>query len=160
MLSRLSRGLSCANVVATLALFVDIGNSEIQSGDVKDNTINTFDVHSFLGEDVVDETLTGTDLKNGTLNDEDVGQAAYVSFNANVGTVPADTCIFRTISGIDAQGDHLLLTPDFNTSVSVLFYSIASRSDEGSAMLQVCNTLPVDVADGNTKLNLLVFDAQ
>ena len=28
------------------------------SGDIQDNPVNTFDVHSFLGADVVDESLT------------------------------------------------------------------------------------------------------
>ena len=47
---------------------VDIGNNEIGSGDVKDNSVNTFDVHSFLGVDVVDNTLTGDDIDESTLN--------------------------------------------------------------------------------------------
>ena len=46
---------------------VDIGNNEIGSGDVKDNSVNTFDVHSFLGVDVVDNTLTGDDIDESTL---------------------------------------------------------------------------------------------
>ena len=44
----------------------DVGNGEIGSADVKDNSINTFDVHSFLGADVVDGSLTGDDIGDGT----------------------------------------------------------------------------------------------
>ena len=36
--------------------------------DVKDNSINTFDVHSFLGVDVIDNSLTGADVDESTLN--------------------------------------------------------------------------------------------
>ncbi len=42
-------------------------NNSIHSGDVLDNTINTFDVHSFLGADVVDNSLTGADIDESTL---------------------------------------------------------------------------------------------
>jgi hypothetical protein len=66
------------NVVAYLALFValggtsayaantvfstDIVDGQVNSADVKDNSLNTFDVHSFLGVDIVDGTITGADL--------------------------------------------------------------------------------------------------
>jgi len=46
---------------------VDVGNGEIGSNDVKDNSINTFDVHSFLGADVVDDSLTGADVDESSL---------------------------------------------------------------------------------------------
>ena len=46
---------------------VDIGNNEIGSADVKDNSLNTFDVHSFLGVDVVDNSLTGADVQESSL---------------------------------------------------------------------------------------------
>ena len=98
MLRKLSRRLTYANIVATLALIVavgtgsayaantvfstdivdgevksvDIGNNEIGSGDVKDNSINTFDVHSFLGADVVDETLTGADIATGGVGSTEI----------------------------------------------------------------------------------------
>ena len=87
MLRRLSSRLTYANVMATLGVFiasagaptpptpsfssdiidgqvksVDIGNGEVNSADVKDQSLTTFDVSTFLGADVVDNTLTGADI--------------------------------------------------------------------------------------------------
>jgi len=58
---------------------VDIGNNEIGSSDVKDGSLNTFDVHSFIGEDVIDGTLTGADLANGSIGLTQIGTAAVAS---------------------------------------------------------------------------------
>ncbi len=76
-----------ATVVAYLGLFValggtgayaantirssDIVDGEIGSADVKDNSLNTFDVHSFIGEDVIDGTLTNADIKDFSLGNGD-----------------------------------------------------------------------------------------
>ena len=46
----------------------DIAANAVDSARVRDNTLNTFDVHSFLGVDVVDNTLTGADVDESTLN--------------------------------------------------------------------------------------------
>jgi hypothetical protein len=46
---------------------VDIGDNEINSAYVKDQSLSTFDVHTFLGVDVVDGTLTGADIGDGSL---------------------------------------------------------------------------------------------
>ena len=94
MLRKLRSRISYANVVATLALFVavgtggayaantvfstdivdgevksvDVGDAEIKSADVKDQSLTTFDVSTFLGADVVDNTLTGDDVDESTLS--------------------------------------------------------------------------------------------
>ena len=94
MLRKLSRRVSYANVMSTIAVFVavgtggayaantigstdiidgqvksvDIGNGEVNSADVKDESLTTFDVSTFLGSDVVDNTLTGADVNESTLN--------------------------------------------------------------------------------------------
>ncbi len=47
---------------------VDVGDGEIKSADVKDQSLTTFDVSTFLGADVVDNTLTGDDIDESTLN--------------------------------------------------------------------------------------------
>ena len=47
---------------------MDIGNGEVNSADVKDQSLTTFDVSTFLGADVVDNTLTGADVDESTLN--------------------------------------------------------------------------------------------
>ena len=71
------------NLVGFLALFValggtgayaantigstDIVDGEVKSADVKDQSLTTFDVSTFLGADVVDNTLTGDDINESTL---------------------------------------------------------------------------------------------
>ena len=73
MLSRLSRRLSYANVMSTIAVVVAVGtgsayaantirstdivDGEVKSADVKDQSLTTFDVSTFLGADIVDGTL-------------------------------------------------------------------------------------------------------
>src|SRR4051812_5052216 len=88
----MSERLSYANVVSTIAVFgvltggtayaastigssdiidgqvksVDIGNGEVNSADVKDQSLTTFDVSTFLGADIVDGSLTSADVAPGT----------------------------------------------------------------------------------------------
>ena len=139
---------------------VDIGNNEIGSADVKDNSLNTFDVHSFLGADVVDGTLTGADVGDGTLKDEDIAKGTFVNFAANIGSIAAQSCDGRIVTGVDAQGDHLLLTPDENTASLFLTYTIGYQPGGSNAILRVCNPTTAAIDDGNTNFNLLVIDAQ
>jgi hypothetical protein len=132
---------------------VDIGNNEIGSGDVKDNTINTFDVHSFLGVDVVD----------GTLEDQDVGQATLVNFVATIGQMPPDGCNTIPLDGVfgpdvEATGDHLLLTPSQVDAHFLIDYDI-KYAPAGDAQIIACNDSTATVDDGTTHFNLLVFDA-
>jgi len=166
MVSRLRSRLTYANVMSTVAVFgvlaggtayaantirsTDIVDGEIGSADVKDNSINTFDVHSFIGADVID----------GTLEDQDVGQGAFVGFTAVIGTIEANSCKDLPISGINAQGDHLLATPNWDSSTGRVIYSIQWQAGNTTAQLQACNPTPTDAAEGNVFFNLLVFDAQ
>ena len=185
MRSRLSRYFK-DNVVAFLALFValggtsayaantvfstdivdgevksvDIGNGEVNSADVKDQSLTTFDVSTFLGADVVDGTLTGADIGDGTLKDEDIAKGTFVNFVASIGTIAAQSCDGRIVTGVDAQGDHLLLTPDQNTSSLFLAYSIGYQPGGSNAILRVCNPTTAAIDDGTTNFNLLVFEAQ
>ena len=170
---------------------VDIGNNEIGSSDVKDNSINTFDVHSFIGADVVDGSLTAADLaissvdsaeirnfsvanvdirnnsvetsvvEDGSLNDEDVGQTTLTDFSATIGVVPATTCVYRTVTGVSAGGDHLLLTADTTDAAVGLIYSAEYNPDGvDAARIKVCNPFAAGIDDATTHFNLLTFDAQ
>ena len=175
MLSKLRSRLTYANVVATMALFValggtayavntvgssdiidgqvktaDIGNGEVGSADVKDNSLNTFDVHSFLGVDIVD----------GSLDDQDVGQGTFVNFAGEIGTVPAHGCVDRAITGINAQNDHLVLTPANNDSSPGVVYDILFSTADEFAVIHACNATGSSINDATTHFNLLVFDAQ
>jgi hypothetical protein len=51
---------------------VNIGDGEVRSADVKDESLTTFDVSTFLGADVVDGTLTSADIKDGSLGNGDL----------------------------------------------------------------------------------------
>jgi hypothetical protein len=57
-----------ADIVDGEVKSVDVGDGEIKSADVKDQSLTTFDVSTFLGADVVDNTLTGDDIDESTLN--------------------------------------------------------------------------------------------
>ena len=168
---------------------VDIRNDDIQSGDIKDNSINTFDVHSFLGVDVVDGTLTGADVQDGSLtgfdiqdgfigqgeladgavnsakvadgslDDQDIAQATFVNFEANIGPVATGFCATKEVTGINASGDHLVLTASQSDASPVLSYT-AEYAANGSAWIKVCNAANFNVDDGITHFNLLVIDAQ
>jgi len=169
---------------------VDIGNGEVGSADVKDNSLNTFDVHSFLGVDVVDGSLTGDDISNGTLttldvafgslnsddildgtltgadiangvlNDEDIGQSSAVNFGANIGTVNATSCVNRAVSGLNASGDHLLLTPSTFDAHGALIYDARYNVSTHDVTIHVCNFSNATIDDATTTFNLLVIDAQ
>ena len=118
---------------------VDIGNNEIGSADVKDDSINTFDVHSFLGVDVVDGSL------------EDRTSAGLFG--------PGGACVDLIFTGVDAQGDHLLLTPSATNADNALQYTAMYRSLNGNCAA-LCNPTASPVDDGFTNFNLLVFDAK
>jgi hypothetical protein len=105
MLRRLSRRLSYANVMSTIAVVVavgtgsayaantvfstdivdgevksaDVGNGEILSADVKDQSLTTFDVSTFLGADIVDGTVTSEDIAPFTIRNQDIDSSAVDS---------------------------------------------------------------------------------
>ena len=148
----------------------DLGPNSVGSSEIANGSVNGFDVEngSVQGIDITDDSLTGDDIDagsvlggdigDGTLNDEDVGQGTFVNFAADIGLVPANTCVYKDITGINAQGDHLLLTPSNNDSF--LIYGIQYRSGQEFARLQVCNPFSFTANDEITHFNLLVIDAQ
>jgi hypothetical protein len=99
-------------------------------------------------------------INNGTLNDEDIGQTTLVDITGSVGVVPARSCIDRSISGINAAGDHLLLTPEHGGFGHNLSYEVHYRPDTEAAFLHVCNPTNADINDEAVGFNLLVIDAR
>jgi hypothetical protein len=182
MLRKLRSRLTYANVVATLALIVavggtsayaantinstdivdgqvksvDIGDAEIKSADVKDESLTTFDVSTMLGVDVVDGTLTEADIKNGSLTANDVAENSF-NVAVNVGDVPPHACTYAPINGVAAEGDHMVLTPNYSDSFQNLFYGIEYRNGTDTAELKACNPTDTVRGDGITHFNLLVF---
>ena len=121
---RLRRRLTYANVTATLALVIavaggtayaadTIGSSDIINGQVKSPDIGTGQVQSVDVRDdaLADGGLGSADIANGQLNDEDITQGTFVNFEAHIGTLSANGCRMDAINGVDAKGDHLLVTP-------------------------------------------------
>ena len=72
--------------------------------------------------------------------------------------MPANGCTVGTVTGVNAQGDHLLLTPDRTTTNIPLIYSV-EYTDEESVEIQVCNPTSSSLSANNVDFNLLVFDA-
>jgi hypothetical protein len=183
MLRRLSRRLTYANVVATLALIVavgtggayaantigssdiidgqvksaDVGDGEILSADVKDQSLTTFDVSTFLGADVVDGTLTGADVQDGSLTARDVGETQIANFEVGVPAVLAHRCTYTSVSLGVAGAAHMLLTPSFFDSSSFLTYGIEYSPSESFAYLKACNPTDSAVSARTTHFELLVF---
>jgi hypothetical protein len=128
----------------------DYGIGSVSGARIQDNNVTTLDL--------ADGAVFGNDIRDFSLNDEDVGQGTFVNFAADIGLVPANSCVYKDITGINAQGDHLLLTP--NNNDSFLIYGIQYRSGQEFARLQVCNPFSFTAQDEITHFNLLVIDAQ
>jgi hypothetical protein len=166
------RHLSYANVMVTILAFIVLtgGTAVALNGT---NTVFTDDIANdtqpasggnpaggLVAADLRAGSVGSSEVANGTLNDEDVGQGSFVNFNAFVGQVPANDCNTQVITGINARGDHLLLTPSGDDSNVHLSYFVKYRTDDESAYLKACNATNVAADDGMTHFNLLVFDAQ
>ena len=98
---------------------VDIRNDDIQSGDVKDNSIKTFDVHSFLGADVARRSLAGGDIG--------IPQVTGSGWEIQIGVVNAElVSTYRSLNGLDGYSDHLdhiFIQPHFSNSSFSLIYT-------------------------------------
>jgi hypothetical protein len=136
----------------------DIGNNQVYSADVRDDTLPN---GGLVSADLKNnQAVRSADVANGTLNEEDVGQASLDNFAVDVGGVDAHQCAAFTIGGLHAELDHLLLTPSAHDSDPLLDYSIKYDPTGEDPALLACNRNDFDVDDGESHFNLLVFDAQ
>jgi hypothetical protein len=186
MLHKLRSRLTYANVISTLALFgvlaggtayaansvfsadivdgevksVDVGDNEIKSADVKDQSLTTFDVSTFLGADVVDGTLTGADIGDGSLKDEDIGEGASVNLAVSIGSVPAQDCTGASVTGLNAKGDHVLLTPSGDDANADLSYTAEYQNTliDDRFFIVACNPTAAPINDNTTHFNVLVIN--
>jgi hypothetical protein len=162
------------NAVAYLALFVALGGTSayaantIATGDIVDNQVTTADVRNdnlgfggLYAADLGAKSVGSSEVSDGTLEDEDIAQAGGVNvhFLGTIGLVPAHNCIVRTITGANAQGDHLVLTPNAETASQLLTYTATYSSAGGDVYISACNPTNADVDDGTTRFNLLEIDA-
>jgi hypothetical protein len=156
----------------------DIVDNEVFTTDVRDDTLGFGGLkHQDLGSgsvgsseiipfsinegDIASNVLASRHINDGTLNDEDISQGTFVNFTGNIGTVPAHNCVERRVTGVNARGDHLLLTPNYETATTGrLVYSAEYTSDDESMLIQACNPTGASINDGTTNFNLLVIDAQ
>jgi hypothetical protein len=104
--------------------------------------------------------VQGADVRNGTLNDEDIAKGTFVDFPAVVGSVNAHSCIEKQITGVGAQGDHVLLTPSWQDSSADLTHAAEYRAAIEAVELHVCNPTDTVVDDGTSHLNMLGIEAQ
>jgi hypothetical protein len=128
----------------------DYGIGSVSGARIQDNNVTTLDL--------ADGAIFGNDIRDGSLNDEDVGRDHFVSILNVIGSVPAHSCVDNG-TGIDAQDDHLLLTPFSGSADPRLTY--AARTEfNGDVRIQVCNPTASNVNDGNTTFNLLLIDGE
>jgi hypothetical protein len=173
-MSFVRRHLTYANVISTLCLFLLLGGGTAVALNGS-NTVFTDDVANdtqpasggnpaggLVATDLRAGSVGTSEVANGSLNDEDVGQGTFVNFTGNIGNVPAQNCVERDVTGVNATGDHLLLTPNFNTQSPYLVYSAeyTGIATQERMVIQVCNPTTSAINDGNTNFNLLVIDAQ
>ena len=61
--------------------------------------------------------MRASEVQDGSLKDEDIGERAVVDAYVSIGGVDAQECNYVTLpAGVDVSGDHLVLTPDLNTA--------------------------------------------
>jgi hypothetical protein len=171
----LSGGTAVALSGSNTVFSDDITDNEVRTADVRNDTFTggglvTADVRNdnqtspaggLAAPDLRPNAVGTSEVANGTLNDEDVGQGTFVNFSATLGTVAAHDCKYDFITGINAQGDHLLLTPNVDTVPADLDFSVQYRGDAESAALVACNPTGSSISvPVGSKFNLLVIDAQ
>jgi hypothetical protein len=172
MLSKL-RPRSIYDVMAAIACFVALAGGTayaadtIRTGDIVDNQVFTTDVRDdtlgFGGlqrQDLGPGSVRASEIHNGSLNDEDISEGTFVNFTTAIGRVPAHTCREQVVTGVNAQGDHLLLTPNFNTMDDRIIYSAEYQDSDEWMRIQACNPTGGEINDGTTRFNLLVIDAR
>jgi hypothetical protein len=178
MLRKLSRRLTYANVVASLALFValggtayavntigstdiidgevksvDIGPNAVDSARVRDETLNTFDVHSFLGVDVVDGSLTGADIQDGSIGPIEIAAGSLttnqVASDTFLGTdLRAETLTSREIRNGSLNDEDVgqTLLADFSAAIgsvpatSCVYRPVTGIAAGGDHLLLTANT--------------------
>jgi hypothetical protein len=131
---------------ANTVFSTDIVDGQVNSADVKDQSLTTFDVSTLVGADIVDGSLTA----------KDVGENEF-NFSMDVPAVAAHDCRYLLMTGIAAQGDHVLLTPDYGYTSTYLTYNVEFQEGSPNAFLKVCNPTNDEVQARPTYFNVVVF---
>ena len=119
-------------------------------GDVKDNSLNTFDVPWFLGADVVDGSLTAKDFTKDQYNAS--------LFVGDVGANPSGKDVdFGLVS---SQNETLLVTPEWESTSSWLSYVPEYHSTNGVLSIKVSIRPPPLSATATPRFRILVIDSE
>jgi hypothetical protein len=142
---------------------VDIGNNQVQSVDVRDENLTSADLaSSSVGfNELQANSVTGGEVIDGTLDGVDVGQAQFINFTGQIGSIPGSTCLPKKVLGLPVDNkDHLVLTPSITTAEQNLTYTAEfDNTETGDMWIQVCNHTTAAIDGGTTNFNLLVIDA-
>ena len=139
----------------------DVGDESLTGADIASESITRFQI----GAGEVDSQNLGTnsvwtnEVQDGALNDEDIAEGTFVAFAGFIGVVPAHSCVTRVVTGVNAQGDHLILTPSGNSASPSLTYSAQSHNNDQNMEIKACNPTPSAIDDGTNTFSLLVIDA-
>ncbi len=151
-------------------LGVDVVDETLTGDDVKNGSLGTADIAelhgshlvpgSVTGSRIAANTISGTHIVDGSLKDEDIAQGTFVDFSAHIDGIPAGLCTTGMITGVNAWGDHLLLTPDLDTANpnGQVTYDIQETAGERAA-LTACNHGNTAIPGRTAKFSLLVIDA-
>ena len=141
----------------------DIANESIGVSDIGSQQVGADEVinDSLLQSDIRAGAVTGDEVLDNSLNDEDIAQGTFVNFTlAFPSPIAPHDCAIQPITGVDAQGDHLLLTPNTTTGGGRIVYSATYTDAQENAWVTACNTSTSTITPGNVRFNLLVIDAQ
>jgi hypothetical protein len=130
----------------------DLRAGSVGGSEIADRSVSTFDLLDGAG-------VAGSDVIDGSLEDQDVGQATLVNFALNIRTVDAGSCVGLGIAQVAQPGDHMLLTPAADSNI-FFDYRVQFDPGFGDLTLIACNRSAVSRDDGTTHFSLLVFDAQ
>jgi len=136
----------------------DIVNNTIRSVDLRNEDVRSADVRDASRPG---GGLTGAEIVDGSLNDEDVGSVTLVNFLATIGPLPAGNCFDQPVTGIPVKGDHVLLTPSRADADFALHYSALFDPGDDFFWIRTCNPRSSGtIDDGTTHFNALIIDAQ
>jgi hypothetical protein len=141
----------------------DITNGSVTRDDVKDGSLTGVDLANLTvrGNNIGFNTITGEDhIVGGSLTQEDIAEATLVNFSLVIGPIGAHDCTIAPVSGLNAQGDHLLLTPNITTGGGRVVYSASYADTTEDVWVTACNTWTNAVNPGTVRFNLLVIEAQ
>jgi hypothetical protein len=131
----------------------EIGPAAVGSDEIATNAVGFFELAS--------DSVFSANVINNSLRGVDVGEAQFVTFDANLPAVNAGRCNSGSVTGlpIDAR-DHLVLTEDGDTTRPWIINLPSYSTTAGTATIRRCNLASFNEPAGTHRFNLLVINAQ